>query len=281
MSERLIQAHDVTLCTEAFGCAQDPPVLLIMGATASMLWWPDGLCAALAARGRHVIRYDNRDTGRSTTYEPGTLNYTVDDLAGDARAVLDAYGIDRAHVAGMSLGGLIAQTLALRDLGRVATLTILSSTPYSPVEPPLPGMDPALLEAMGSAEPPDWADHDAATEYLVASWRRMSGPAHPFDEALTRRIAAADVARAPRMASSFNHALLEHEALAPRDMASIQAPTLVIHGTHDPVLPYAHGEAIAAMIPGARLLTLDGDGHELHPAEWPRIVEAWASHTEK
>lgn len=268
-----------TLASDTFGDPADPPVLLIMGATASLVWWPEGFCRQLAGGGRFVIRYDNRDTGRSTAYAPGTLNYTIDDLADDARAVLDAYGLPRAHVVGMSLGGLIAQTLALTAPARVLTLTLLATTPYGPVDPPLPGMDPALLAAMSAAAPPDWADPAAATAYLVESWRRMAGPAHPFDELAIRRLAAADVARSPHLASSFNHALLEAVPLPPRDMGAIRAPTLVIHGTADPVLPLAHGEAIAHRIPGADVLTLAGVGHELPAAEWPRIAAAIVAHT--
>ena len=125
MTPQRITANGVDLCTESFGSPADPALLLIMGATASMIAWPDAFCEKLAAGGRFVIRYDSRDTGRSTVYPPGTPPYTLEDLADDAIGVLDAYGIDRAHVAGMSLGGMIAGPVgagsALRDSIRIAT----------------------------------------------------------------------------------------------------------------------------------------------------------------
>ena len=128
MSERIVQANSVDICTESFGDPSDPALLLIMGAMASMLWWPEGLCRRLAERGRFVIRYDNRDTGRSVTYEPGRPGYTLDDLTDDAAGVLDAYEVERAHLIGMSLGGMIAQLAALQHPARVATLTLIASS---------------------------------------------------------------------------------------------------------------------------------------------------------
>ena len=119
--EKAVERPGLTLATEAFGDPSDPAILLIMGATSSMLWWPEAFCEQLAGAGRYVIRYDNRDTGRSTTGAPGKPTYTTDDMADDAVRILDDYGIERAHVVGMSLGGMIAQLVALKAPERVRT----------------------------------------------------------------------------------------------------------------------------------------------------------------
>src|SRR5688572_14306056 len=130
MGERVIRADGVELATQSFGDPAHPPVLLIMGVMASMLWWPDEFCERLANRRRYVVRYDNRDTGRSTTYEPGLPTYTFDDMADDAVRVLDAYEISSAHLVGMSMGGMIAQLATLKHLARVASLTAISTSPF-------------------------------------------------------------------------------------------------------------------------------------------------------
>ena len=137
MAERMITANGVELCTEPFGAPGDPPVLLVMGIGASMLWWPEGFCRLLAERGRFVIRYDHRDTGRSVTYEPGRPGYTNADLVADAVGVLDAYGIAAAHVVGVSAGGALSQLVALGFPDRVLTLVLISTSPATAGRPQL------------------------------------------------------------------------------------------------------------------------------------------------
>ncbi len=158
MNERPINSGGATICTQAFGSPGDPAVLLIMGLMASMLWWPEAFCERLVRAGRFVIRYDNRDTGRSTSYEPGHPGYSVDDMARDAVAVLDGYGIERAHVVGMSGGGMIGQLVALDYPERVASLTAISTTPIGDVGRELPDSDPAYLEYSARFEDLDWSD---------------------------------------------------------------------------------------------------------------------------
>ena len=138
MAERMIEANGVELCTEAFGDPAGPPILLIMGIGASMLWWEEGFCRMLAGAGRFVIRYDHRDTGRSITYEPGQPEYTGADLTADAAGVLDGFGISAAHLVGVSAGGGIAQEVALDSADRVLSLTLISTSPATPGDRDLP-----------------------------------------------------------------------------------------------------------------------------------------------
>ena len=244
-----------------------------------MLWWHDGLCRQLASAGRFVIRYDNRDTGCSATYPPGQPGYTLDDMAGDAVTVLDEHLVDRAHIVGMSLGGIIGQMLARRNPGRVASLTLIASTPFGAEAEDLPQIDPKILEYHQRASALDWADREAVTDYMANGWTLLSGSAHVCDMALTRSIAAREVARAGNPLSMFNHALLKGGGEWWGQLAFIKTPTLILHGTEDPVLPFAHAEALAKAIPGSRLIPFPGTGHELHPADWDRMCEAIIEHT--
>ena len=278
MAERIIERDGMPFATESFGRPGDPALLMIMGATASMLWWPDELCAALAAAGRFVIRYDNRDTGRSVTGPPGAPGYTMDDMADDTLGILDGYGLARAHLVGMSLGGMIAQIAALKAPERVASLTLVSTAAFDEDDPDLPGMDPAVLAHFGRAATLDWNDRAAAVEFLVDGDRVSAGPQACFDEARARRLAERQIDRALNPASALNHALLDGASAWAGRLGEIRAPALVIHGRFDPVLPLAHARQLAGRLPGARLSTLDA-GHELNAADWPRLVAEIAAHT--
>ena len=155
MPESTVRVHDgAQICFEAIGERGDPAILLIGGSAWSMDWWDGELCRRLADRGRLVVRYDNRDTGRSTSYPPGAPGYTGPDMVADAVAVLDALGIDRAHVAGLSMGGGIAQSLALDHRDRVASLTLMSTSSVGPGDDGLPGITPELAAAMAEARAP-------------------------------------------------------------------------------------------------------------------------------
>lgn len=274
MSETLVEADDGEIATESFGDPAHPAVLLIMGAKASMLWWPEAFCRRLADGGRFVIRYDHRDTGRSTSYEPGAPGYSLADLAADALRVLDTYGVGRAHVVGMSMGGVLGQLLALDHPDRVAGLTVIASTPLGHDGPELPAIDPAILAHVLASAGLDPADEAAVVAHTVEGWRLMAGTAHPFDRAAAVELATAEYRRARNFASTANHHMLEWPGTYGGRLGGVRAPTLVLHGTADPVLPFEHGRAIAEAIPGAVLLPLEGTGHELHPANWPMIVGA-------
>lgn len=242
-----------------------------MGATASMLWWPDAFCEALSATGLFVIRYDNRDTGRSTTGPVGKPDYTTEDMAEDAIAVLDGYGAARAHIIGMSLGGMIAQLVALKAPDRVLSLTAISSSAFDEDDPDLPPMDPAFMAHFGEVEALDWSDRRAVVAFQVESARLSAHGDDRFDAAAATDLAEREFDRALDPRSAMNHGRLTGgEAWAGR-LGEIRAPALVIHGRRDPILSLQAGRKLAAALPGARLTVLEG-GHELNRADWPRII---------
>ena len=279
MNEAFVAAGDATLFTESVGDRNAPVVLLIMGAMASGVWWPSSFCAQLAGRGRFVIRYDHRDTGRSTNYGPGGATYSTETLADDALRVLDAYNVESAHLVGMSIGGYLSQLLALKAPRRVKTLTLIASERLALADPAMPGMDPRVPAYHAQSAKLDWTDRDAVLEYQVGAWRLLTGSAHPFDEAYIRGLAQEDWDRTANPLSAFNHAGLGDATGWTGRLDEIYAPALIIHGTEDIVLPYAHGLALNAALRNSRLLTLQGAGHELHPLDWPVMVDAIVEHT--
>jgi pimeloyl-ACP methyl ester carboxylesterase len=278
IAELLVNLDGVELRTESFGEPADPPILLVMGLAGSMLWWEDGFCRQLAGRGRFVIRYDHRDTGRSTTYEPGRPGYGGEELVADAAAVLDGYGLPAANLVGTSAGGALAQLLALDAPERVRSLVLISTSPAVPGDRSLPPPNAAFVQFVQSATV-DWSDAGSVADYLVAYARVLAGEERPFEEAETRELVRRDIARARDFAALQNHGLLQDDDRPRAPLSSIEAPTLVVHGTADPVFPFPHGEALAEEIPGARLLALAGAGHGVQRADWDAVVEAIADHT--
>jgi pimeloyl-ACP methyl ester carboxylesterase len=273
------QANGVTLHSEAFGNSWDPVILLVMGAMASAVWWPDEFCKELAGRGRYVVRYDHRDTGKSTSYEAGAAPYKVEDLADDAVGVLDSYEIDAAHLVGMSLGGYLSQLVALKHPRRVLSLTLIASERLACADPTLPPMSPSILKYHARAGELDWTDQRAIIDYQVGARRLLSGSAHPFDEAAIRAMAQADLDRSPNPLAALNHATLADADAWVGRLDEVRAPALIIHGSEDPALPYAHALALEAALPRSTLLTLERTGHELHRNDWPVILDAIARHT--
>jgi pimeloyl-ACP methyl ester carboxylesterase len=278
VAERLIEVNGVELCTESFGDPSDPPVLLVMGIGASMLWWEEDFCRMLAGGGRFVLRYDHRDTGRSITYEPGSPGYTGAELVGDAAGVLDAYEVSAAHVVGVSAGGVFAQLLALEFAERVLSLVLISTSPATPGDRDLPPPTDAFGQFVATVEV-DWTDKASVIEYLVAYSRLLAGGRRPFDEAAMRRLVRRDVDRARDFGAAQNHDLLLEGESSNKPLSSVKVPTLVIHGTADPMFPLEHGEALAEEIPGARLLGLEGAGHGVDRADWEAITRAILEHT--
>ena len=266
--EQLFNVNGIVLCAQAFGDATDPALLLIAGAESSMDWWDTELCERLAAGGRYVIRYDMRDTGKSTTYPPGRPGYEGDALIDDADGLLDALVIEQAHIVGISMGGGIAQQLAVRHPERVLSLTLMSTSPGGPGLPP---MSPDVAGFGGSS--PDWHDREAVIEYYTDGEHMLAGTI-PVDDDRMRRIIGRAWDRSPSIASGQNHWQLSEKESVRARLGEIAVPTLILHGTADPLFPYGHGEALARAIPGARLVPLDGMGHQMPvPEVWETVVD--------
>jgi pimeloyl-ACP methyl ester carboxylesterase len=262
----------VEIAYETFGDPGDPPVLLVMGLATQMLGWPDELCAALAGRGHFVVRFDNRDIGLSTHLDDkpaadvgailggdtSTAAYTLSDMAQDAVGLLDALSIESAHVVGASMGGMIAQTIAIEHPERVRTLTsIMSTTGDRAVGAPTEAALAVLLA-------PPAPGREAAQDRTVETYRVIGSPGFPFDEAAIRERAgiAYDRANDPAGVSRQLAAIWVSGDRTP-GLRELDVPTLVLHGEQDPLVQVDGGRATAAAIPGAELHVVDGMGHDL------------------
>lgn len=288
------RANGIELEYESFGRAGDPPLLLVMGLGAQMILWHEEFCGALAERGFHVTRFDNRDVGRSTWLDaagmPDVLGaltaagagqpidapYRLSDMAADAAALLDTLGAGSAHVVGASMGGMIAQTLAIEHPARVRTLTSIMSTTGHP------GLPPARPEAMALLMAPLPTERAAQIERSVEAARVIGSPAYPSDPAELRALAERAYDRGinpPGFARQLVAILASGSRRAA--LAGVRVPTLVIHGDADPLVPVEAGRDTAAAVPGARLLELPGMGHDLPRALWPAVVDAIVEHAGK
>lgn len=269
---KLLKWDDVSLMVDTRGKSSDPPLLLIAGATQSMDWWPVEFCELLAAGGLYVIRYDHRDTGASSLSSPGRPNYTGTDLATDPLRILDALGIDSAHLLGLSMGGGIAQYLAVTAPDRIQTLTLIESSPAGGDTRHLPPPD-ATLTAEKPLPEPDWADVSSVIDYRVAGERAYAGTLG-FDEQRVRTIATTEYSRTQNLRSALtNHFRVVGDVGA--DPTAIAAPTLIIHSDSDPLFPLAHGTALQQMIPNATLHRVHGMGHEVPPPQVWDSVTRW------
>ena len=291
MSERTVKANGIEIWTEAFGDPQDPPILLIMGAGAQGVLWPEDFCQRLVDGGRRVIRYDHRDTGQSTCFDFASQPYTLSDLARDAVGILDAYGIRRVHAVGASMGGMVGQILAIEHADRLLSLTSIMSTPgggalastvlgEGETAPSLPPPEPEFVAALQALllNPPQTREERIARRLEV--FRLTAGSLTPFDGDRLRPMLEREYDRTRNYEARNNHTLaVAREPDRRRALAGVSIPTLVIHGTEDPICPHAHGVATAEAIPGARLISIEKMGHELPPAAWPRIAEAILEHT--
>ena len=290
-NERIVQANGVDLCVQTFGDRADAPVLLIGN---SMLAWAEELCHRIAGTARFVIRYDLRDTGRSTTIDPDAPGYTLRDLVADAVALVDAFDLPRVHVVGYAVGGWIAQLAALDHPGRVRSLTLIATRPTAPgpSDVDLSDHSPALMSQVMSGREPDWSDRTAVIDAMTASGRHYAGSGE-YDEddvrAQVGRIFDRTVGAAPREADlakrhRANQMATQFAAIDSGDrwrerLGTITAPTLVIHGEDDPFFPIGNGEALTDEIPGATLLRLPGIGQELPRRVWAEVVAGVVRHT--
>lgn len=277
---------NIEIAYESLGSPDDQPLLLVMGTGGQMLSWPDRFCHQLAERGLRVIRFDNRDAGLSTHLtgagKPGPLTmllrptaaarYGLGDMASDAVAVLDAVGAGSAHLVGVSQGGMIAQTVAVEYPERVRTLTSISSTPAPRIGKP---RGRTLARMVRAANPRKVKTSEDLAGYLIALARVVGSPAYPPDEARLRELArrchergGLDLASVQRQTAALVAAGDRRAALA-----RVRVPTLVIHGENDPLILPAGGRATAAAIPGARLITYPGMGHDLPEPLWAPIID--------
>ncbi len=278
-----VRANGVDIRYETTGDPADPALLLIMGLGAQLIGWPDEFCAGLAGRGFHVIRFDNRDIGLSGSLDelglpdlpaimggdPATVPYRLADLADDAAALLKELGVDRAHVVGASMGGMIAQQLTIDHPDVVASLcSIMSTTGDRTVGGPSP-------EAIALMSRPAAADRDEAIANAVVSARVLGSPAYPAAEEEIRQRAARVYDRSFRPAGfARQYAAILASPDRTAALAGVTVPALVIHGEADPLVGVSGGRATAAAIPGAELLVVPGMGHDLPRELWPRLIDA-------
>jgi pimeloyl-ACP methyl ester carboxylesterase len=277
-SEKPVGSDEIQLWTESFGDAHRPAVLLIMGAMNQGISWPDEFCAEIAEDGYHVIRYDHRDTGQSSSVDFKRHPYSLDDLTRDARMVLDGYGLQKSHVVGLSMGGFLAQLLALDHPDRILTLTLMMTSPDQRVYfaatmgqhtrgCDLPPPSQEFLDHLASTRrnPPKTADDAIAS--AVEGWRICNGNGIPFDAESMYRLQQRSWTRAKAPLAAINHVLATVGSPGrTQRLGRIAVPTLVIHGQNDPCLPVDHGIALAKAIPGARLVVIPEMGHLLPPS---------------
>lgn len=285
------KANGIEIVFDTFGEVSDPPLLLIMGLGQPMIAWDEEFCAAFAAQGYWVIRFDNRDVGLSTQFDgAGVPNlsalmqataqghaaqapYMLADMAGDAVGLLDALGIESAHVVGVSMGGMIAQEMAIHHPARVRTLTSIMSTTSDPALPP------PTPEAMAVLLTPAPMDRAGYIEDSVETWQVLNGPVLPLDKDFVRARAERTYDRGLRPAGTARQLAAVTTSGSRREaLRSVRAPTLVIHGDADPLVPVEAGIDTAESVPGAELMVVEGMGHNIPLVVAPRIVGAIARH---
>jgi pimeloyl-ACP methyl ester carboxylesterase len=290
VGELVAKANGIEIVYETFGDPERPTMLLIMGLGVQMLGWDPEFCELLAAQGFQVVRFDNRDVGRSTKIEggprpdvmaaaagdPSSASYTLDDMADDCAGLLDHLGVKAAHVVGASQGGMIAQVMAIRHRRRVLSLTtIMSTTGDRSVGQPHPEAIPALL-----TRPP--ANREQFTESVVEAWKVIGSPGFAVDEAALRERAGASFDRGyyPEGTARQLVAILASGDRT-KALRRLDIPMQVIHGTADVLIDVSGGKAIAAAVPGARLELIEGMGHDMPRELWPRFVELIVENAER
>jgi pimeloyl-ACP methyl ester carboxylesterase len=282
------RSGDLDIYYEDMGNPNDPAVLLIMGLGSQLLLWRDGFCEKLVAEGLRVIRYDNRDVGLSSKTErrntggsligtmlkfwvgrPGRADYTLEDMSDDAAAVLDHLGIDRAHIVGASMGGMIAQIFAARFQARTRSLGVIFSSNNQPFLPP---PDPRALFAVLRGPAPN-SPLDVIADYSVKVWRIIGSPRYPASEQRLRddAIEAYERCYYPWGISRHFSAIIASGSLLRYDR-QISAPTVVLHGRADKLQRPFGGRVVARAIRGGRLVLLDGMGHDLPEQLWGRVI---------
>jgi pimeloyl-ACP methyl ester carboxylesterase len=285
------ESNGIHLTYDTFGDAGASPIVLIMGLAAQMIAWDDDFCTELAARGHRVIRFDNRDIGLSTRLDhlglpnvvamlhdqmqgkPVSAPYTLSDMAADVVGLLDALDIKSAHVVGASMGGAIAQTLAIEHPKRLRTMTTIMSTSG---EPGLPPPKPEALQLLLTPTPTEQA---AYYQRYLQTWKVLRGPGFPLDEARDLERAAQTFVRGLNPAGVARQlAAILASGSRGEALRAVRVPTLVIHGDADPLVPVECGIDVAERVPGAKRLIIEGMGHALPIRMWPQIIDAIAAH---
>ncbi|MDF2516603.1 MAG: putative Mhp-like hydrolase [Sphingobacterium sp.] len=269
--EKTIITNGISIYTEFFGQPENPAILLIAGATVSLLYWDKEFCERLAQQGFFVIRYDNRDVGKSTTGKPGSIAYSIEDLADDAIHILDGYHIRQATMMGISLGGLIGQIIAIKYPERIGSLVLMSTGPWGTADPNVPEMDKQIIDFQLKATAVNWDDENATVKYMLESSHLMAGQ-KPVNYAKEEKRIRADFHRSINYSSMFNHALLQGGEAYYDRLNAIKSPTLLIHGSDDKIWHFGHTVKLLAEIKNSELLKLDGTGHELNENDWDMII---------
>jgi len=289
MSQGIAEVNDINIWWEDFGNSSDPSVLLIMGANANAMQWTLEFINPLVSAGFHVIRFDNRDVGKSTwlTTEPsfkleegsmvtGEVSYNLEDMALDAVSLLEYLGVEKAHIVGASMGGMITQVIGLDHPNKALSLTPIMSTPGAGLEdenlsPPTESLMQGMMKSM---------EHNMKGEYLeglVCIYRELIGSRYPFDEEKFREGAKAIMDHGHNPFPGHGAAVSSSPHRKDR-LKEISLPTLVIHGTEDAILPFDHGQALADGIPNAQLMVLEGVGHEIPEQMTEQITSRMIQH---
>jgi pimeloyl-ACP methyl ester carboxylesterase len=291
--ERMVRVNGIELRAQAIGDPSQPALLLICGATSSMKRWPTEFCTGLADAGRFVIRYDNRDTGRSSVFPVGAPGYSIRDMADDAIGVLDAYGVECAHIAGWSMGGMITQNVAIYHPDRIRSAFLFGSTPDGRAvasaafgagnhSGTLSAPPQRVLDLFAFLARVDWTDEGQAIDAWLREDEVLLGPGDTPAPDLDRPNVTILVREARDiLAHRKNHGVVVATSYWRDRLKDIRTPTLVMHGTHDYCLPLDHAKAMANEIPGAKLIVIDGMGHVLSPTSryWQVFSDALIAHT--
>jgi pimeloyl-ACP methyl ester carboxylesterase len=288
-----VHANGIEIEYDTFGEPKDRPLILIMGLSCQLVAWPESFCGKLAAKCHFVVRFDNRDVGLSSKLDdlgvPDIFEifaaaqegkalespYALSEMAADTIGLMDALNLEMAHVCGLSMGGMIAQMMAIEYPRRIISLISMQSSTGAPG---LPEAEPQAMEAM-VAPPP--IERDAYIQHMADVYRAFAGGSDKYDERLQNEISAASHDRSFYL-MGFTRQLAAIVACGSRKdaLAAIKVPTLVIHGSHDALLPLAHGKDTAEAVPGAKLVIIKGLGHGMvYPALWDEIIETIAAHT--
>jgi len=286
-----VTANGIQIGYDTFGDSSFPALLLVAGNGAQIYFWDAEFCELLVKKGYFVIRFDNRDAGLSTKFDeagipdfqaaikalmegkPVESAYTLDDMADDAVGLLNALGIEKAHICGASMGGMIAQVISYRHPKHVLSLTSIMSTTGNP---DLPQAKPQTIAAVLAPAP---AERKAFVEHMMNVWRKIWSPGFPFEEERARTFIEKSYDRSyyPQGAVRQNIALIANGDRRP-SLSTIAVPTLVIHGADDPLIPVEGGKDTARVIPGAKLLIINGMGHDMPKGVWAEIVDAISKH---